>query len=294
LGLRAAVNASYGSNYVVLAGDSPSHTYAGEFYGDVYAYGDFEVSGVITSSGTVDFSDEDLITTGNVGIGTPSPTTELDVNLEYGTVRCGGPSPGDILVAHFDGGGEGAAVIASLGAGGSPAAYLAFSRPTGSFAGYFDGDVETTGRTTTSVLEITGGTDLAEPFTISEPDNLAPGTVVIIDPDNPGQLKMSTEAYDTRVAGIVSGAGGINPGVTLRQQSLSLGDQNVALVGRVYCLVDASYGPIQPGDLLTTSDTPGYAMKVKDMSKAQGALIGKAMTSLSEGKGLVLVLVTLQ
>jgi hypothetical protein len=35
-------------------------------------------------------------------------------------------------------------------------------------------------------------------------------------------------------------------------------------------------------------------MKVTDYAKAQGAIIGKAMAELQHGKGLVLVLVTLQ
>jgi hypothetical protein len=39
---------------------------------------------------------------------------------------------------------------------------------------------------------------------------------------------------------------------------------------------------------------PGYAMKATDHTRSQGAIIGKAMTSLAEGQGLVLVLVTLQ
>jgi hypothetical protein len=68
----------------------------------------------------------------------------------------------------------------------------------------------------------------------------------------------------------------------------------VALSGRVYVLADASGGPIRPGDLLTTSNSPGYAMKVSDYARAQGAVIGKAMSPLKEGKGMVLVLVTLQ
>jgi hypothetical protein len=57
---------------------------------------------------------------------------------------------------------------------------------------------------------------------------------------------------------------------------------------------DAANGAIRPGDLLTTSSTPGHAMKVTDHARAQGAILGKAMTSLAEGKGMVLVLVTLQ
>ena len=68
----------------------------------------------------------------------------------------------------------------------------------------------------------------------------------------------------------------------------------MALSGRVYCWCDAGFGAIQPGDLLTTSTTPGHAMVVQDHARAQGATLGKAMGRLREGKGLVLVLVTLQ
>ena len=76
--------------------------------------------------------------------------------------------------------------------------------------------------------------------------------------------------------------------------TLADGEHLVALAGRVYCWVDASYGAIEPGDLLTTSDTPGHAMKVTDHAQAQGAILGKAMSSLEGGRGLVLVLVSLQ
>jgi hypothetical protein len=58
--------------------------------------------------------------------------------------------------------------------------------------------------------------------------------------------------------------------------------------------VDASHGAICPGDLLTTSERPGHAMKVGESGRAQGAILGKAMTALKDGQGLVLVLVTLQ
>ena len=123
---------------------------------------------------------------------------------------------------------------------------------------------------------------------------IAKGAVVIIDQAHPGQLKLSERAYDTRVAGIVSGANGIQPGLSLHQEGALEGDQNVALSGRVYVQADARNGAIEPGDLLTTSDLPGHAMKVTDHAKAQGAILGTAMTGLKDGKGLVLVLVTLQ
>jgi hypothetical protein len=142
-------------------------------------------------------------------------------------------------------------------------------------------------------LTIRGGCDLAEPFKMSSKD-LPKGAVVVIDEANPGHLKLSESAYDTRVAGIISGANGVNTGVTLTQDGVMEGDQNVALSGRVYVQAEASNGDIKPGDLLTTSATPGYAMKVADHAKAQGAILGKAMTSLAQGKGMVLVLVTLQ
>jgi hypothetical protein len=125
-------------------------------------------------------------------------------------------------------------------------------------------------------------------------EDIPKGSVVIIDEENPGKLTLSSEPYDTRVAGIVSGAKGINPGIALHQEGMIEGGQNVALSGRVYVLADATLGPIKPGDLLTTSSTPGHAMKVVEHGRAQGAILGKAMSALKQGKGMVLVLVTLQ
>jgi hypothetical protein len=154
--------------------------------------------------------------------------------------------------------------------------------------------VTQTGRVVTPVVEITGGSDLAEPFPMAEGREVPVGALVVIDDQNPGHLKLSDRAYDHRVAGVVSGAGGVNPGLTLRQENLLEGGTNVALNGRVYALADASNGPIVPGDLLTTSAQPGHAMKATDPGRSHGAVIGKAMSSLEKGTGLVLVLVNLQ
>lgn len=155
--------------------------------------------------------------------------------------------------------------------------------------------LQVNGVTSTKILEITGGADFAETFDVAENNLLQPGTVVSIDPENPGQLRVSTAAYDKTVAGIISGAGGIQPGMLMGQEgTIANGKHPVALTGRVYCLVDATYGSIQAGDLLTTSPTAGHAMKATDDKEGRGAIIGKAMTSLKEGKALVLVLVSLQ
>lgn len=152
------------------------------------------------------------------------------------------------------------------------------------------------GRIKTPILEITGGCDLSEKFNIKPlHDPLQPGMLVCIDRDHPGQLVTSSRAYDPTVAGIISGAGGIGVGMLMGQDGLAIsGKHPVALTGRVYCMVDAEQGAIEPGDLITTSDTPGHGMKATDPTRAHGAVIGKAMTRLDTGKGLVLVLVSLQ
>src|SRR5262249_29118404 len=159
---------------------------------------------------------------------------------------------------------------------------------TGYFAVDPTGNVNATGNGSVCTLTIRGGCDLAEPFQMSMHE-IPKGAVVVIDEDEPGKLRLSDRAYDTRVAGIVSGANGINTGIALHQEGRLEGGENVALSGRVYVLADASSGPIKPGDLLTTSNTPGHAMKVTDHAKAQGAIIGKAMSALKEGNGTVLV-----
>jgi len=159
------------------------------------------------------------------------------------------------------------------------------------------------GTTMTGVLQITGGADFAENFEVNlqkaNDDTMTTevkaGMVVSIDPTSPGKLALSDRAYDRRVAGVISGAGGVKPGMVMSQEgTLADGKHPVALSGRVYCWADAAYGAIEPGDLLTTAPTPGHAMKVTEPIKAHGATLGKAMTSLKEGRGLVLVLVTLQ
>lgn len=258
---------------------------------------------------------------GNVGIGTTAPDAKLHV---FGPVRVHAAPPNDTTPVNAE------FVLTNRGAGGAPYTWRLQTAAVGGGFGVNPNALEIweypqdatpgcciprlrilpggnlgsapapvtileNGTLQTGVLQILGGGDLAEPFEISDANSIQPGFVVAIDPDRPGQLRMADRAYDRTVAGIISGAGGINPGLTMKQEgTVADGSQPVSLTGRVYCWADASYGPIAPGDLLTTSDTPGHAMKVTDHAKAQGAIIGKAMTPLAEGKGLVLVLVSLQ
>lgn len=143
------------------------------------------------------------------------------------------------------------------------------------------------------IAAIGSGFDYAETFSTGY-EKLEPGTVMIIDPENPGGLCVSDKPYDNKVAGIVAGASGLASGVMLGQAGVD-GEHPIALAGRVYCNVDATYGEVRPGDLLTSSPTPGHAMIVKNYEQAKGAILGKAMQALPEGRsGKILVLVTLQ
>ena len=68
----------------------------------------------------------------------------------------------------------------------------------------------------------------------------------------------------------------------------------IALIGKTYCKVDASEFSIERGDLLTTSFAKGHAMKASNPTKAFGTIIGKALTSLDDGLGMIPILVSLQ
>lgn len=164
---------------------------------------------------------------------------------------------------------------------------------SGGFAGVFRGNVQVQDVSTgASVVEFGTGLDYAEGFDVAGAETVEAGMVLVIDSAHPGKLTVSKTPYDRKVAGIVAGAKGLGSGVKL---GAGQSDHNVALAGRVYCNVVATDEAIQPGDLLTTSATPGHAMKVVDYSRAQGAILGKAMESLDRGKtGQILVLVTLQ
>lgn len=161
----------------------------------------------------------------------------------------------------------------------------------------FIGVVNDTGERSVTINGSTGdihfsNADCAEEFDSSEPTTLDPGTVMVIGSD--GRLQISSKSYDKRVAGVISGAGNYRSGIVLDKNLSHNKRVPVALIGKVNCKVDADYSKIKIGDMLTTSASPGHAMKATDCSKAFGSVIGKALKPLKEGRGMIPVLVALQ
>ena len=191
----------------------------------------------------------------------------------------------------------------------------------GNLAGEFEGDVEATGELKAATLTSTGavnadsittkgdisagnilvskdvilvnsaGADCAEDFDVRTDDEKAtPGTVLVIS--DTGALAVSREEYDSRLAGVVSGAGNLRPAIVLNRIDSKRSRAPIALIGRTYCKVDATFAPIRPGDLLTTSPTAGHAMKVLDRTRAIGAILGKALDGIEDGRGMIQILVS--
>ncbi|MGQ0626922.1 MAG: hypothetical protein ACT4PL_02340 [Phycisphaerales bacterium] len=232
---------------------------------------------------------------GNLGIGTASPAVKLHLT------KLGGiPSGGPVIVLQDTGGNSTqSGYVGFWNGSGTETGWMGYGTPGSPHMTMINaragGDIFITpaaGRAVKMpVLEITGA-DLAEKFPASE--TLEPGMLAAIDTKNPGKLCVARGSYNPCVAGVVSGANNFSVGAVLGNLPGHEDAPAIALSGRVYVHCDAGSGAIEPGDMLTTSDTPGHAMKASDRDRAHGAVIGKAMGRLESGRGLVLVLVNLQ
>lgn len=226
--------------------------------------------------------------TGKVGIGTTAPSRPLTVVADSPSIALedlGAPSTQTGYLSWLSSTSETA--WAGFGTAGSPDFSLVNARP--------GGDIVLTplggGVVRVPMLEITGA-DLAEKFPTT--GEIEPGMVVAIEDDDSGQLCLARGAYNHRVAGVVSGANNFSVGAVLGNLPGHEDAPPIALSGRCYVWCDASTSPIRAGDLLTTAELPGHAMRASDPNRANGAVLGKAMTGLKSGRGMVLVLVNLQ
>ena len=265
-------------------------------------------------------ADLSISPSGNIGIGTAVPSAKLEINNGDLLFKAASDDPGDIVFQNASGvqkariwsnpapeaglylcGGDIAlhlnisssgnvGMVGNLWVGGSTSHFAGSLGVAGDLwvegAGAHFKNIAVTGD-----INLLNG-DCAEDFDICETDLAEPGTVMVLGED--GKLQQSQQAYDKRVAGVISGAGNYKPGIVLDKQETGNTRKPVALLGKVFCKVDASFGAIEIGDLLTTSKTPGHAMKVIDHQKALGTILGKALKPLREGQGLIPILIALQ
>lgn len=189
-------------------------------------------------------------------------------------------SPGMAAIAAYN-----------LAPNGTGAAVYAKKEGSIGHAGFFDGDVHVTRSVTVEGDVMLRNADCAEEFTVGDPDLALPGTVMVIG--DGGIAVPCTRAYDHRVVGVVSGAGDFRPAILLDRQG-GAARRPIALMGKVHCQVDADLGAIRAGDLLTTSSTPGHAMRASDRTQASGSMIGKALAAMDAGRGLIPIVAILQ
>ena len=249
---------------------------------------------------------------GEMGIGTSAPAQGL--HLRGHNIRLDNASGNRAVQICFAGTGAASAggeirlfahndtdstiVIRGSDATGQGGEMLFYDPVTNDLTMELDGDYANTGRSRIIVdeLQIKGGADFAEFFDVAPTGESAPeaGMLVCIDESSAGKLVVSSKAADKKVAGVISGAGGVRPGLMMGQKGTAAnGEYPVAITGRVFVKADASKRAIAPGDLLTTSDVPGHAMKAGRGTR--GAVIGKAMSGLEKGeRGEVLVLLGIQ
>ena len=146
-----------------------------------------------------------------------------------------------------------------------------------------------------------GGSDFAESLPAKGGEAAyEPGEVLVLSADLPGAVEKAHHPYDVRVAGVYSTRPGIVGADKDGETRLDPDDIPVAIVGIVPTKVTTENGPIQAGDLLTTSNTTGHAMKASPVKVngielyPTGAILGKALEPLEKGEGSIKVLVMLR
>lgn len=154
------------------------------------------------------------------------------------------------------------------------------------------GDLDAGGNISVTGDVMLANRDVAERFEVAPEARCEPGTVMVLGTD--GALVPCMRRYDKRVVGVISGAGSLRPAITLGKDSHNTPTVRIALLGTAYCFVDADIAPIEIGDLITTSDTVGHAMKAHDAAKSFGAVIGKALAPLPQGRSLIPILLAMQ
>jgi hypothetical protein len=98
----------------------------------------------------------------------------------------------------------------------------------------------------------------------------APGTVVVFGGTE--EITQSISSHDRKVAGVIS----TQPAHVMNATAEG---QPIALQGRVPC---KTLGPIEQGDMVVTSDSPGVAQKLNDAQYQPGCVLGKSLGTITD------------
>jgi hypothetical protein len=284
----------------VVAGGSEVGGVGGTHLGDALSGADV-IGGGLTVGNAIDVLDKDTPRGDDVGVWgeTRYGRGVVGVVTEPGGAGVWGATTNGRSVVGVDAGvgngvwGESATGRAVVGVAGGPGtAIYGEKRGDGGFAGFFVGDVHVSGSVSAGGDIVLVNADCAEDFDVESAQDVEPGTVMVLGAN--GALRPCDRAYDRRVAGVVSGAGTYRPALVLDRDVPREDRLPIALVGKVWCKVDATTEPVDVGDLLTSSARPGHARRATDRDRAFGAVIGKALGGLAGGVGLVPILIALQ
>ena len=139
-------------------------------------------------------------------------------------------------------------------------------------------------------IQMTGG-DLAEQFDLADGGEAVPGRVMVVVGDD--RVRQSEAPDDTRVAGVVCGAGSYRPGLVLDAR-VDSARCAVALTGKVWCWVDADRASVALGDLLTTLFTEGTPCGPATRAARSAPCSARRSVASGSGRALLQVLVGLR
>ena len=300
-GLRSYAMADSGANYGVVGASRSPDGYGGYFYNNgagtgLWAWTNSSSPGEPAVFGCVASNSANCNTTSNA-TGVQGVSSEGDgvqgvsSNLTYRGVYAGNTGGGVALTANNN------------APGGAnhwyPTLYLVQGDSTGDFVvgassimGARSWRVDRTGKGFFNGGTQASGADFAEQVAVvGQEADYEPGDVLVISASTDRAVELSTSAYSTAVIGVYSTDPAVLAGAPDTDDPL--GGVPVAIVGIVPCKVSAENGPIQRGDLLVTSSTPGHAMAAGE-NPPQGTVVGKALQALNSGAGIIQVLVVLQ
>lgn len=235
--------------------------------------------------------------TGGVGIGTNDPSNNrlkvmnnLGSGTSSATIWAENTSTNNGIAGNFKTHGTDATVVVTNDGTGD--LFRAFSSSGNlRFAVRNNGDVDHDGTLGTPA------SDLAEVFNVEgDTPHYEPGDVLVISTTTDKTVAKSDRPYSVRVAGVYATKPGVRLGTPEEGRTIPMG-----VVGVIPTKVSAENGPIQRGDLLVTSSTPGHAMKADPVVingieiYPSGTILGKALEPFDgPGRGMIEVLVNTQ